>query len=307
MVIVDTAGRLQIDEQMMQEAVDIKHAVKPDQVLMVVDAMTGQDIVNVVSTFAERTDFDGVIISKLDGDARGGGALSVREVTGKPIKFASMGEKPDALEVFSPERMAKRILGMGDVIGIIEKAQEAATAEQIASAERMLRDGFTMNDMLEQMRAVKKMGGMKGILGMLPGGQKALNQMGGNLDEAVFDRNEAIIQSMTAEERNRPSIINGQRRARIARGCGLTPTDVNALMKQWGEMNKMMGKMRAMPQRQGGRKGMKGMKGGKGKRMNIPGMGGMNMNQLMNQMGGLGGGMSDMDKLMQMNDQFKRK
>ncbi len=165
-VIVDTAGRLQIDEQMMQEAVDIKHAVKPDQVLMVVDAMTGQDIVNVVSTFAERTDFDGVIISKLDGDARGGGALSVREVTGKPIKFASMGEKPDALEVFSPERMAKRILGMGDVIGIIEKAQEAATAEQIASAERMLRDGFTMNDMLEQMRAVKKMGGMKGILGM---------------------------------------------------------------------------------------------------------------------------------------------
>ena len=168
-VIVDTAGRLQIDEQMMQEAVDIKKAVKPDQVLMVVDAMTGQDIVNVVSTFAERTDFDGVIISKLDGDARGGGALSVRAVTGKPIKFVSMGEKPDSLEVFSPDRMAKRILGMGDVVGIIEKAQEAANAEQLEAAERMLRDGFTMNDMLEQMRMLKKMGGMKSILGMLPG------------------------------------------------------------------------------------------------------------------------------------------
>ena len=152
-VIVDTAGRLQIDEQMMQEAVDIKKAVKPDQVLMVVDAMTGQDIVNVVSTFAERTDFDGVIISKLDGDARGGGALSVRQVTGKPIKFVSMGEKPDSLEPFYPDRMAKRILGMGDVVGIIEKAQEAADAEQLEAAERMLREGFTMNDMLDQMKA----------------------------------------------------------------------------------------------------------------------------------------------------------
>ncbi len=171
-VIVDTAGRLQIDEQMMQEAVDIKRAVKPDQVLMVVDAMTGQDIVNVVSTFAERTDFDGVIISKLDGDARGGGALSVRAVTGKPIKFVSVGEKPDSLEPFHPDRMAKRILGMGDVVGIIEKAQEMADAEQAEAAERMLREGFTMNDMLEQMRAVKKMGGMKSILGMLPGGQR---------------------------------------------------------------------------------------------------------------------------------------
>ena len=310
-VIVDTAGRLQIDEQMMQEAVDIKRAVKPDQVLMVVDAMTGQDIVNVVSTFAERTDFDGVIISKLDGDARGGGALSVREVTGKPIKFVSMGEKPDSLEVFNPERMAKRILGMGDVIGIIEKAQEAATAEQLASAERMLRDGFTMDDMLEQMKAVKKMGGMKGILGMLPGGQRALNQMGGDLDEKVFDRNEAIILSMTAEERRRPSIINGQRRARIARGCGLTPTDVNALMKQWGEMNKMMGKVRAMAQQQGvGKRGKKGKKGKKMRMPGVPGMGGMNMNQLMNQMGGMPGmgvGMSDMEKLMQMNEQFRRK
>ena len=303
-VIVDTAGRLQIDEQMMQEAVDIKKAVKPDQVLMVVDAMTGQDIVNVVSTFAERTDFDGVIISKLDGDARGGGALSVRQVTGKPIKFVSMGEKPDSLEVFNPERMAKRILGMGDVIGIIEKAQEVADAENLEAAERMLRDGLTMDDMLQQMRAVKKMGGMKGLLGMLPGGQRMLNQMGANLDESVFDRYEAMILSMTKQERNRPSIINGQRRARIARGSGVQPSDVNMLMKQWGEMNKMMGKIRAMTQQQGG--GKKGKKSKKGK-IRMPGMGSVNMNQLMNQMGGMGSGMSDMDKLMQMNAQFKNK
>ena len=303
-VIVDTAGRLQIDEQMMQEAVDIKHAVKPDQVLMVVDAMTGQDIVNVVSTFAERTDFDGVIISKMDGDARGGGALSVREVTGKPIKFVSMGEKPDSLEAFNPERMAKRILGMGDVVGIIEKATEAADAAQVEAAERMLRDGLTMDDMLEQMRAVKKMGGMKGIIGMLPGGQRALNQMGGNLDESVLDRNEAVIQSMTRAERLKPSMINGQRRARIARGAGVTPADVNALMKQWGDMNKMMGKMRAMAQQAGG--GKKGKKGKRGRKVRMPGIPGMGGPGVGNPLAGLGS-MSDMDKLMQMNEQFKRR
>ena len=316
-VIVDTAGRLQIDEQMMAEAVDIKRAVKPDQVLMVVDAMTGQDIVNVVETFADRTDFDGVIISKLDGDARGGGALSVRAVTGKPIKFVSMGEKPDSLEVFSPERMAKRILGMGDVVGIIEKAQEMADAEQMEAAERMLREGFTMNDMLDQMRAVKKMGGMSKILGMLPGGQKALNQMGGSMDESVFDRNEAMINSMTKEERERPGIINGQRRARIARGSGVTPADVNSLMKQWGEMNKMMGRMRSMANQMSGgskasKKGKKGKKGRKMRMPGMPGMGGMDMNALMrglggNGAGGLGGGSSDMDMLRQMEQQLRNK
>ena len=315
-VIVDTAGRLQIDEQMMQEAVDIKAAVKPDQVLMVVDAMTGQDIVNVVQTFADRTDFDGVIISKLDGDARGGGALSVRAVTGKPIKFVSMGEKPDSLEVFSPDRMAKRILGMGDVVGIIEKAQEMADAEQVENAERMLREGFTMNDMLEQMRAVKKMGGMSKILGMLPGGQRALSQMGGNLDEGVFDKNEAMIMSMTKDERARPSIINGQRRARIARGSGTTTSDVNSLIKQWGEMNKMMGRMRQMTQQMSGGKGKKGKKGKRGKKMRmpgLPGMGGIDMNQLMRGMGGTGGlgagsgAGSEMDMLRQMEQQMRRK
>lgn len=310
-VIVDTAGRLQIDEQMMQEAVDIKRAVKPDQVLMVVDAMTGQDIVNVVSTFAERTDFDGVIISKLDGDARGGGALSVRAVTGKPIKFVSMGEKPDSLEVFSPDRMAKRILGMGDVVGIIEKAQEAANAEQLEAAERMLRDGFTMNDMLEQMRMLKKMGGMKSILGMLPGGQRMLNQMGGNIDDSVFDKIEAMIQSMTKQERVKPSIINGQRRARIARGSGTTPADVNNLMKQWGEMNKMMGKMRTMAQQaQGGKKGKKGKRGKKMRMPGIPGMGNMGALGGMggNPFAGMGGsGNADMDMLRAMEQQMKGK
>ena len=158
-MIVDTAGRLQIDEEMMQEAVAIKQAVRPDQILMVVDAMTGQDIVNVVTEFANRVDFDGVIMSKLDGDARGGGALSVREVTGKPIKFVSMGEKPDSLEVFHPDRMAKRILGMGDVVGIIEQAQKVADEQQIEDAERMLREGFTMDDLLAQMQQIRKMGG----------------------------------------------------------------------------------------------------------------------------------------------------
>ena len=245
-VIVDTAGRLQIDELMMQEAVDIKHAVKPDQVLMVVDAMTGQDIVNVVTEFAERTDFDGVIMSKLDGDARGGGALSVRAVTGKPIKFVSMGEKPDSLEVFHPDRMAKRILGMGDVVGIIETAQANADAAAAADAERMLREGFTMDDMLAQMRQIRKMGGVGKILGMLPGGDKALRQMGGDNTEEQMRSIEAIIYSMTKEERARPKTINGMRRARIARGSGHSVQEVNQLMKQWGEMNKMMGKVRGM-------------------------------------------------------------
>ena len=245
-VIVDTAGRLQIDELMMQEAVDIKRAVKPDQVLMVVDAMTGQDIVNVVTEFAERTDFDGVIMSKLDGDARGGGALSVRAVTGKPIKFVSMGEKPDSLEVFHPDRMAKRILGMGDVVGIIETAQANADAAAAEDAERMLREGFTMDDMLAQMRQIRKMGGVGKILGMLPGGDKALRQMGGDNTEEQMRSIESIIYSMTKEERARPKTINGMRRARIARGSGHSVQEVNQLMKQWGEMNKMMGKVRGM-------------------------------------------------------------
>ena len=246
-VIVDTAGRLQIDEEMMQEAVAIKQAVKPDQILMVVDAMTGQDIVNVVQTFAERVDFDGVIMSKLDGDARGGGALSVRAVTGKPIKFVSMGEKPDSLEVFHPDRMAKRILGMGDVYGIIEQAQKVADQEQIDAAERMLREGFTMDDLLGQMQQIRKMGGLAKIISALPGGERAMAQQGG-IDESSLSRIEAMIRSMTKEERARPKIINGQRRKRIAAGSGRSVQEVNQLLKQWGEMNTMRSKMRAATQ-----------------------------------------------------------
>ncbi len=246
-VIVDTAGRLQIDEAMMQEAVDIKAAVRPDQVLMVVDAMTGQDIVNVVSEFAERTDFDGVIMSKMDGDARGGGALSVRQVTGKPIKFVSMGEKPDSLEVFHPDRMAKRILGMGDLYGIIDAAQQAADEEQVARAEKMLREGLTMDDMLHQLQSIRKMGGVQKIISMLPGGERMLGQMGGDaVDDSSLTRIEAMIRSMTPEERACPKIINGMRRSRIAKGSGRTVQEVNALLKQWGEMNRMMGRIRAM-------------------------------------------------------------
>ena len=254
-VIVDTAGRLQIDEEMMAEAVDIKNAVKPDQILMVVDAMTGQDIVNVVRTFSERVDFDGVIMSKLDGDARGGGALSVREVTGKPIKFVSQGEKPDSLEVFHPDRMAKRILGMGDVVGIIEQAQKVADEQDIANAERMLREGFTMDDMLDQMNQIRKMGGLSKLVGMIPGGDRAMAQMGGNLDESQITRIEAMIHSMTPEERRQPKKINGQRRKRIAAGSGRSVQEVNQLLKQWSEMNKMMGKMKAMANEMGGKGG----------------------------------------------------
>lgn len=243
-VIVDTAGRLQIDEEMMQEAIAIKKAVRPDQILMVVDAMGGQDIVNVVQTFSERVDFDGVIMSKLDGDARGGGALSVREVTGKPIKFVSMGEKPDSLEVFHPDRMAKRILGMGDVISIIEQAQKTADEQQLESAERMLREGFTMDDLLAQMQQIRKMGGLAKIVSALPGGDKMLGS--GAVDDKALVKIEAMIHSMTRQERMRPKIINGQRRKRIAQGSGRTVQEVNQLLKQWSEMNKMMSKMRGL-------------------------------------------------------------
>lgn len=241
-VIVDTAGRLHVDQEMMDEARNIKATVKPDQVLMVVDAMTGQDIVNVVTAFAEQVEFDGVILSKLDGDARGGGALSVKEVTGKPIKFVSLGEKPDSLEVFHPDRMAKRILGMGDVVSIIEKAQDAFDDQQAQDAERMLREGFTLNDFLSQIKQIRKMGGIKSLVSSLPGGDKMLSQ--GQVNEDALGKTEAIIFSMTKEERLKPKIINGSRRQRIARGAGVEVFEVNQLLKQFGEMQKMMNKMR---------------------------------------------------------------
>ena len=244
-VIVDTAGRLQIDEQMMQEAVDIKKAVKPDQVLMVVDAMTGQDIVNVVSTFAERTDFDGVIISKLDGDARGGAALSVLSVTGKPIKFQGTGEKLDDLEVFHPSRMASRILGMGDVLSLIERAQDAAD-EKLAeeTAKRMMENKFDMNDMLAQFAQIRKMGGAGAMLSMMPG-MSGIDAS--QIDEKAFDRIEAMIYSMTKAEREDPSIINPKRKRRIAAGSGTQVSDVNKLLKQFEMMQKMMKQFKKSP------------------------------------------------------------
>ncbi len=279
-VIVDTAGRLHVDDEMMDEAEDIKRAVKPDQILMVVDAMTGQDVVNVAAAFAERVDFDGVIMSKMDGDARGGGALSIKQVTGKPIKFISAGEKPDSLEEFHPDRMAKRILGMGDVVSLIESAvkvqQEEVEQEQ---AERMMSANLTLNDFIDMNRQIRKMGGVSKLLSALPGGDKAM--AAGQVDEGAFDHMEVIINSMSKAERERPDLLNGSRRARIAAGAGVTVSDVNQLMKKFNETKKMMKKMMpAMEDMQGGKKGKKGKKGRR-RRMGLPGgMGGMNMADL---------------------------
>lgn len=274
-VIIDTAGRLHVDEEMMAEAAAIKQALKPDQILMVVDAMSGQDIVTVVDAFAKEVDFDGVIMSKLDGDARGGGALSVRSATGKPIKFVSMGEKPDSLEVFHPDRMAKRILGMGDIVSLVEKAQKAADEKQIQDAERILREGFTFEDFLTQIQSIRKMGGFASILSALPGGDKLLGS--GQIDEKQFDRMEAIIRSMTKQERVQPKIINGQRRARIAKGAGVEVYEVNQLIKQFNEGSKMMNKMRAKMNSKG--KGSKKFRG-------MPGLGNMSeLKEMMNQLG----------------------
>jgi len=270
--IIDTAGRLHVDEEMMAEAAAIKTAVRPDQILMVVDAMTGQDAVNVANAFAERVDFDGVIISKLDGDARGGASLSVKAVTGKPIKFASVGEKLDALEVFHPERMAKRILGMGDVVSLIEKAQENVDEQAAADLEERLRAGqFTLDDFLAQLRQMRKLGSMRDILGMLPGVKIPADL---KVDEKAFDRTAAIIQSMTKSERDKPQVINGSRRERIAAGSGVTVTDVNNLLKQYAEVKKMIKQFSGMGGN--GKKGKKrrfGLPGGMGG--GFPGGGGM--------------------------------
>ncbi|TDB39923.1 MAG: signal recognition particle protein [Actinobacteria bacterium] len=244
LVIVDTAGRLHVDEEMMAEAAAIKAAIKPEQVLMVVDAMTGQDAVNAAAAFAERVDFDGVIISKLDGDARGGAALSIRAVTGKPVFFASVGEKTDNLEVFRPDGMARRILGMGDVVSLIEKAQEAFDEDTAVEAEQRLRAGsFTLDDFLGQLRQIKKMGSLKDIMAMIPGANKLPKDA--EVDESALTRTEAIIQSMTARERAKPSVINGSRRERIAAGAGVTVYDVNQMLKQFAQAQKMVKQMGA--------------------------------------------------------------
>ena len=239
-LIVDTSGRLHVDQALMEELANIKKRVRPTNVLLVVDAMTGQDAVNVAEQFAEVAQFDGVILSKLDGDARGGAALSVKAVTGKPIMFASTGEKLDNFERFHPDRMAQRILGMGDVLSFIEKAEKATDEDEAKELERKLRKNeFTLDDFLDQLSKIRKMGSLTSLLGMIPGlaGHK-LSKM--DIDEREFDRIEAIIRSMTPMERRRPELIKGSRRLRIARGSGTSVQQVNQLVKQFGEMRKMM-------------------------------------------------------------------
>jgi signal recognition particle subunit SRP54 len=241
-LIVDTAGRLHIDEALMDELARIKKWIKPHDVLLVLDAMTGQDAVNVADEFAERTDFDGVLLTKLDGDARGGAALSVKAVTGKPVLYASTGEKIEELERFQPERMAGRILGMGDVMSLIEKAEEVSDLDEAQELERKIRkQQFTLEDFRKQMRQVRRMGPVTNLLGMLPGTGGAMKQLrDADMDEREFDRLEAIILSMTPGERARPEIIKGSRRKRIARGAGTSVQAVNQLVKQFGQMQKLM-------------------------------------------------------------------
>jgi len=244
-LVVDTAGRLHVDEELMAELVRVRDATRPHDVILVLDAMTGQDAVNVAEAFAERVDFDGILLTKLDGDARGGAALSVRTVTGKPILYASVGEKLDQLERFHPERMASRILGMGDVLSLIEKAERVSDQQQAEDLERKIRrQQFTLEDFLQQLRQIRKMGPLSGLLGMMPGMGKAMKQLrAADMDEGELDRIEAIILSMTPEERARPDVIDGSRRRRIALGSGTTVQAVNQLVKQFGQMRKLMAQL----------------------------------------------------------------
>lgn len=240
LLILDTAGRLHIDQELMQELVEIKTKTKPHEILFVADGMTGQDAVNTAKEFLTWLDFDGVVLTKLDGDARGGAALSIRMVTNKPIKFISTGEKFDALEKFHPERMASRILGMGDIVSLVEKAQQAVDREQAEKLEQKLRrQQFTLEDFYDQLQQIKKMGPLDQLLGMIPGIKSSMLK-GISLDDGSFVKIEAIINSMTPEERRRPSIIDGSRRKRISRGSGTSVQDVNQLLKQFDMMQKMM-------------------------------------------------------------------
>ena len=266
-VIIDTAGRLHVDEEMMAQAAAIREAIQPDETLFVIDAMIGQEAVNVAKAFLDQVGFDGVVLTKLDGDARGGAALSVREVTGKPIKFASLGEKLDEFEAFHPDRMASRILGMGDVMTLIEKAEDAYTEDQAAKAEETLLSGqFTMEDFLDQMQMLKKMGPLQGLLGMLPGGMgKQLKDL--DIDDRQVARVEAIIKSMTPDERRDTKLLTkrgASRKRRIAAGSGTSVQEVNRLIKQFEEAQKVMksvSKMAGMGGATGGRGSKKGMKG----------------------------------------------
>jgi signal recognition particle subunit SRP54 len=238
-VIVDTAGRLAIDEQMMNEIASVKKAIDPNEILFVVDSMTGQDAVNTAKEFNERLNFDGVVLTKLDGDTRGGAALSIRAVVEKPIKFVGTGEKVDAIDVFHPDRMADRILGMGDIVSLVEKAQEQFDAEEARKLQKKLaKNTFNFNDFLKQINQIKKMGNLKDVVGMIPGMGKAMKNM--DIDDDAFKHIEAIIFSMTPAEREDPSLLNGTRRKRIADGSGTNIQEVNQLLKQFSETRKMM-------------------------------------------------------------------
>lgn len=239
LVIVDTAGRLAIDEQMMNEIAAIKKAISPDEILFVVDAMTGQDAVNTAKEFNDRLDFDGVVLTKLDGDTRGGAALSIRTVVDKPIKFVGTGEKMEALDVFHPERMADRILGMGDIVSLVERAQEQYDEEEAKRLQKKIaKNQFDFNDFIAQIQQIKKMGNLKDLASMIPGVGKAMKDI--DIDDNAFKSIEAIIYSMTPQERTNPAILNGSRRARIATGSGTSVQEVNKLIKQFDETRKMM-------------------------------------------------------------------
>ncbi|MDN4164416.1 signal recognition particle protein [Cytophagales bacterium LB-30] len=255
-VIVDTAGRLAVDEEMMNEISALKESLKPSETLFVVDAMTGQDAVNTAKAFNERLNFDGVVLTKLDGDTRGGAAISIRAVVDKPLKFVSTGEKMDAIDVFHPDRMAQRILGMGDVVSLVERAQETFDQQEAERINKKIRKNqFDFNDFLSQLDQIKKMGNIKDLLGMIPGMGKAMK--GVDVDENSFKPIEAIIQSMTPDERANPDIMTGSRRQRIAKGSGTSIQQVNNLMKQFDDMRKMMKTMNKM----GGMKALGNMKG----------------------------------------------
>ena len=244
-LIVDTAGRLAVDEQMMDEIARLKEALKPSETLFVVDSMTGQDAVNTAKTFNERLDFNGVVLTKLDGDTRGGAALSIRRVVEKPIKFISTGEKMEAIDRFYPDRMASRILGMGDVVTLVEKAQQVFDEEEAKRLNKKIRKNqFDFNDFLSQLEQVKKMGNMKDLLGMIPGVGKAIKDI--DIDDNSFKPIEAIIRAMTLDERENPDIINGSRKTRIANGSGTSIQQVNQLLKQFADMRKMMKTMNKM-------------------------------------------------------------
>ena len=245
LVIVDTAGRLAIDEQMMNEIAAIKKALNPDEILFVVDSMTGQDAVNTAKEFNERLDFNGVVLTKLDGDTRGGAALSIRSVVDKPIKFVGTGEKMDALDIFHPERMADRILGMGDIVSLVDRAQEQYDEEEAKRLQKKIaKNQFDFNDFISQIQQIKKMGNLKELASMIPGVGKALKDI--DIDDNAFKGIEAIIYSMTPAERSNPAILNGSRRARIAKGSGTSIQEVNKLIKQFDETRKMMKMMTAM-------------------------------------------------------------